>query len=170
MTSLFPTVECIGSEYINPDHIVTEINGIRHEDAEALSFPDGSIDLITSNDVLEHVNNPIQALREIFRVLKPGGVVFITIPFHAYRFGTVRRAELINGELIYYYPPIYHGNPLSEDGSLVFNDFGLDFLTKLQDIGFHDVSLCLYWSCLYGYLSAPLSYFMPEEHEIMCRS
>lgn len=39
------------------------------------------IDLILSSSVLEHVYNPEQAVKEMFRVLKPGGYVYAEIPF-----------------------------------------------------------------------------------------
>ena len=50
------------------------------EDALALSFPDNHFDLITSVDVLEHVGRPSQMIKEIGRVLKPGGRAFLTFP------------------------------------------------------------------------------------------
>ncbi len=40
-----------------------------------------SLDLILSSSVLEHVNNPEQAVKEMFRVVKPGGYVYAEIPF-----------------------------------------------------------------------------------------
>jgi SAM-dependent methyltransferase len=40
-----------------------------------------SVDLIFSSSVLEHVYNPEQAVREMFRVVKPGGYVYAEIPF-----------------------------------------------------------------------------------------
>ncbi len=45
------------------------------EDAHALSFPDASFDIVHAHQVLQHVADPVQALREMRRVAKPGGVV-----------------------------------------------------------------------------------------------
>lgn len=42
--------------------------------AESLPFPDGSFDLVTCCDVLEHVQDLDRTLSEITRVLKPGGI------------------------------------------------------------------------------------------------
>lgn len=45
---------------------------------EALPFADRSFDTIVSWDVIEHVQNPAQMLREFNRVLLPGGVALVT--------------------------------------------------------------------------------------------
>jgi SAM-dependent methyltransferase len=45
------------------------------EDVHALSFPDDSFDVVHAHQVLQHVADPVQALREMRRVAKPGGVV-----------------------------------------------------------------------------------------------
>lgn len=50
------------------------------EDALALSFADNSFDLLVSVDVLEHVGKPARMIEEVGRVLKPGGLAFITFP------------------------------------------------------------------------------------------
>lgn len=49
--------------------------------AEDLSdMKDCSVDVLTSFDVLEHVADDGQALREFYRVLRPGGLVFLLVP------------------------------------------------------------------------------------------
>lgn len=45
------------------------------EDVHALSFADDSFDIVHAHQVLQHVADPTQALREMRRVAKPGGVV-----------------------------------------------------------------------------------------------
>jgi SAM-dependent methyltransferase len=42
---------------------------------------DKSFDTIICTQVLEHVPNPFLAINEIYRVLKPGGTLFLTVPF-----------------------------------------------------------------------------------------
>ncbi|WP_428340620.1 class I SAM-dependent methyltransferase [Mycobacterium sp.] len=44
-------------------------------DVHALDFPDDSFDVVHAHQVLQHVGDPVQALREMRRVCKPGGVV-----------------------------------------------------------------------------------------------
>lgn len=53
-------------------------------DIHALPFPDNSVDAIICMAVLEHVEDPLQASREILRTLKPGGYAFIYVPFLYY--------------------------------------------------------------------------------------
>lgn len=48
--------------------------------AEVLPFRDRSFDAVLCMDVLEHVNSPAAAMREIGRVLAPGGVAYVTTP------------------------------------------------------------------------------------------
>ena len=45
---------------------------------EALPFPPASQDVVLCESVLEHVDSPRLALDEIFRVLRPGGIAYIT--------------------------------------------------------------------------------------------
>nr|WP_315528087.1 methyltransferase domain-containing protein [uncultured Achromobacter sp.] len=55
----------------------TDVLGV----AEALPFKSGVFDYVHSNAVLEHVRNPFRCAEEIVRVLKPGGVFWIAVPF-----------------------------------------------------------------------------------------
>ncbi len=47
---------------------------------EAQRYPAQHFDVITLNHVLEHVHQPVRMLREVQRILKPDGVVFIGVP------------------------------------------------------------------------------------------
>lgn len=44
------------------------------------SFPDESIDFVASFETIEHVLDPVSYLRELRRVLKPGGRLFVSAP------------------------------------------------------------------------------------------
>lgn len=52
----------------------------RKEDLTALSFDDGSFDLVYASHVLEHILNDEAAIREIRRVLSPGGIAVLPVP------------------------------------------------------------------------------------------
>ncbi|MEW6406892.1 MAG: glycosyltransferase, partial [Chloroflexota bacterium] len=148
-----PRACCTGSEYLGEDIAPGKVvKKVRHEDVERLSFGDSSFDLVVSNDVLEHVVNPDRALREVFRVLRPGGELLMTVPFHVGMDQNRRRAQMTDGGVKHLLDPIYHGNPVSDEGSLVFVDFGWEFLEDIRRTGFDGVHLHLYWSDVYGYL------------------
>ncbi|MEU8461209.1 methyltransferase domain-containing protein [Streptomyces sp. NPDC029003] len=46
-------------------------------DVHALDFPDGSFDVVHAHQVLQHVGDPVRALREMRRVCRPGGIVAV---------------------------------------------------------------------------------------------
>jgi SAM-dependent methyltransferase len=48
---------------------------VRVGDVHALPFADGEFDVVHAHQVLQHVADPVQALREMARVTRPGGVV-----------------------------------------------------------------------------------------------
>jgi len=50
-------------------------------DATVLPFKDNSIDMLISESTIEHTPNAENAIREMCRVVKPGGFVYISIPF-----------------------------------------------------------------------------------------
>lgn len=60
--------------------------------AGTLPFGDDSFDLVTALDVIEHIEDDLGAMREIRRVLKPGGQLLMTVP--AYRFLWGRQDEI----------------------------------------------------------------------------
>lgn len=59
-----------------------DVANLRYEpnDALNLSYPDAHFDLIVSCEVIEHVGKPARMVQEMYRVLKPGGVVIMTFP------------------------------------------------------------------------------------------
>src|SRR5205814_163229 len=102
-------------------------DGHRSEDLRALTFSDRSFDIFITSDVLEHLFEPEKALREIARVLKPGGMHIFTTPWYSnYPKSVQRAAPRPDGSADHLLPPVYHGNPISDEGSLVTYDWGLD--------------------------------------------
>lgn len=112
------------------------VNGVMHQDLMRLSFENGSIDLVLSSDVLEHVSDPYKAHREIYRVLKREGRHIFTVPFHSKGFADDKRAAVVDGKVVYFKEPIFHHDPLRPEGALVFTIFSLEMLVKLNSIGF----------------------------------
>lgn len=153
----------IGSEYLDPDlPSGAVVEDVRHEDAGALSFGDGSLGTIISNDVFEHVPDIDRCLAECVRVLRRGARLYFSIPIHDGA-ETVQRATLRDGEIVELLPPKYHGNPVDPKGSLVFYDHGWDILERCRRAGFADAYALGYWSLLYGHLGRGLQLMFVAE-------
>jgi SAM-dependent methyltransferase len=64
------------------DIIVNEKLGVRYGDIEkGLAFDDEVFDSVICIEVLEYLDNYQDAIAEIYRLLKPGGKAFISVPF-----------------------------------------------------------------------------------------
>lgn len=50
-------------------------------DAHNLKLDDNCVDNVVALEVLEHLATPKNAINEIYRVLKPGGTIMLSIPF-----------------------------------------------------------------------------------------
>lgn len=58
------------------EHGVTNVE-FRVADVHALDFDDDTFDVVHAHQVLQHVADPVKALREMVRVTKPGGIVAV---------------------------------------------------------------------------------------------
>ncbi len=63
----------IAPEFARPDVLIQDVS-------QGIPFPDGAYDFVFCIEVLEHVPNPFGTLAEINRVLKPGGVLVLSVP------------------------------------------------------------------------------------------
>ncbi len=78
--------------------------GIKYADLNhELPYKTKSMDCITAIEVLEHLDNVGVFFEECYRVLKPGGILFITVP--SVLFGVSRLRFLIAGHLNAYNTP-----------------------------------------------------------------
>lgn len=109
---------------------------LEHQDMQHLSYKDASFDLVLHSDVLEHIPDPFQAMREVHRVLKPGGVCLFSTPIFSNRYENLQTAYLRNGEPVFTGEPKYHGDPLSAKGVPVFHEFGLNLIDDMKALGF----------------------------------
>lgn len=57
-------------------------------DGHRLPYPDAHFDVVFSSNTLEHLPDVVACLREMTRVLKPGGVMVHIVPSHWWRFGS----------------------------------------------------------------------------------
>lgn len=94
--------ERVGARYeaidSKPEYFDLPTVATRIENLSDLSFGDDSFDLVVGNQTMEHWRENgcslEQGLRQIFRVLKPGGQVFLNVPIHFHG-----SAEFLDGDL-----------------------------------------------------------------------
>ena len=101
------------------------------ENLMRLSYADATFDLVITSETLEHVPDIDVALKEIYRILKPGGLHLFTVPIVWNRAKTRQRAAIEDGKLVHHLPPSYHGAPKANATDfLVFYEFGSDFVER----------------------------------------
>lgn len=101
-------------------------------DIESLNLEASSFDLVVHSDTLEHIRNPVTALSECRRVLRPNGRCIFTVPVIIDRLSRLR-SGLVKS---------YHGNKDStSDDLLVHTEFGCDMWKYVIQAGFSTVIL-----------------------------
>jgi SAM-dependent methyltransferase len=110
-----------------PGHRLVEYPDV---DMHELPDPDGSWDMVVHSETLEHVQDPVLALSECRRVLRPGGVLAFTVPVVPGRLS--RRRDGL--------PRSYHGLE-SDPTYLVVTEYGADFWTQVLDAGFETLRI-----------------------------
>ncbi len=116
--------------------------GVSNQNLECLTFPDASLDIVITSDVMEHVRLDDRAHREIHRVLKPGGIYLFTVPHDRSWEKTLTRVQVTDpddpSKDVHLLEPEYHGDTNSdeENGVLAYRTYGKDLEDCLAFIGF----------------------------------
>jgi ubiquinone/menaquinone biosynthesis C-methylase UbiE len=81
---LFPQAELFGAEFVASAVVTCRANhpawNVVEGSATELPFEDDSVDVVISSHVLEHLTDDVAALRELARVVKPGGRIIVGVP------------------------------------------------------------------------------------------
>jgi len=81
------------------------VDYVRCDLAGGIPFPDASFDYVVCLEVIEHVDDPLALCRELCRVLRPGGRLFISTPNILSLRSRVK--FLLDGSFVFFnYPPI----------------------------------------------------------------
>jgi SAM-dependent methyltransferase len=124
---------------------------IHHQDLMRLSYPNSAFDVFVTIEVLEHLPHLETALSEMYRVLRPGGMIIATFPFLYFSKSTQLKAKLIDGEIqLLDDNPEYHGDPMQEEGVLVYQLPGWDFIALATSVGFSNAAFVYYGSTVGG--------------------
>jgi hypothetical protein len=111
------------------------VGGVRCEDLTSLTYADASFDLVLTSETLEHVPDLVTALREIRRVLVPGGRHIFTIPLLPGVAETFARSIVRpDGSIEDLASRICH--PGGDVGYPVFTEFGADLPGVFERAGF----------------------------------
>ena len=85
------------------------------QDARSLQYPDSEFDIVYSMSVIEHIegaDGDVRAIREMLRVLKPGGLLALSVPYGAryieqQRIGLSGAARKTGDQVSYFFQRIY---------------------------------------------------------------
>jgi ubiquinone/menaquinone biosynthesis C-methylase UbiE len=72
--------EYIGVDYAGEGHSHENEDIDIYYDGKTIPFEDNTFDSILACEVMEHIFNIEEILKELYRILKPGGKILISIP------------------------------------------------------------------------------------------
>ncbi len=125
------------SEYYEGHESGSFLDGMLIQDVQKTSFKENQLDLITCNQVFEHVPNLSKAFFECYRILSKNGALIFSVPFFDIE-RTLNKAYFDDGEIKYIGDPEFHdsriGGPFSAP---VFWHISIkDIKERLSEIGF----------------------------------
>jgi hypothetical protein len=156
----------IGSEFLGASipRGSFDKKGVRNEDLTKLTFENDTFDVVLSFDCLEHMPDFVSGIKEVSRVVKPGGRLMWSVPFRTDLEFNLQRASLDpKGRIIHHEQPEYHGDPISSEGCLCFTHFGWEMLEQVKNAGFKKAYALAYWSDIFGYLGVEQFLFVAEK-------
>jgi hypothetical protein len=124
----------IGSQFWPGVSPGTLVDGVRCEDVERPTLGDGTVDVVISSDVFEHIIDVDAALAQVARVLSPDGLHVWTTPQYRDRERSTARVRRSGTDLEYLVPAEYHGDPVNPDGALVTYDWGRDLPDRVASV------------------------------------
>jgi SAM-dependent methyltransferase len=95
-------------------------------DVTEIDFPEDEFDLVVCNHVLEHVQEDVQAMEEIFRVLRPGGFSVLQVPLALDLPTTLEDPSIVD--------PRERAAAFGQKDHLRL--YGLDYFERLEGAGF----------------------------------
>lgn len=127
----------VGTEYIPGAEPGEIIKNVMNQDVQKLSFEDACFDLITSNQVFEHVPDDIRGYKECFRVLRPGGALIFTVPLYE-NDATECLAEIKDNEILFHRKAEYHDSRKSGPKSVLtfWHHSRKDICQRVASVGF----------------------------------
>lgn len=130
------------SEYFPDKNFGDVVNGILNQDVQKLTFKDNSFDIITSNQVFEHVPDDMKAFNECFRVLSKNGAFIFTVPLYTIK-KTKKIASILNNEIVFEGLPEYHDSRLGGANSapVFYHHSTHDICNRVKSAGFSKVIL-----------------------------
>jgi SAM-dependent methyltransferase len=130
------------SEFIPGQPLGQQVNGIHNEDVQRLSFESDSIDLVSSNQVFEHVPDDLLGFQECLRVLRTGGAMVLSIPLFESP-ATRRIAKLENSKVVFTGEPEYHDSRLGGAYSVpvFWHHAACDIAARVKSVGFRFAEL-----------------------------
>jgi len=111
------------------DYITADLDGARAMEAMDITDiprPDGTFDIVLCSHVLEHVPDDRKAMREIFRVLKPGGFAILLVPLYEDMPETYENWGVTTPEArLEHFDQVDH-----------VRKYGMDYFDRLKETGF----------------------------------
>ena len=117
-------------------------DGVLNQDVQQLTFPDNTFDVVTSNQVFEHVADDKRGFSECCRVLKPGGALILTIPLFE-NVATNQIAKIEGNKVVFFGQPEYHDSRIGgpQSAPVFWHHSRSDIVGRIKSTGFTTVEL-----------------------------